>query len=146
MGLIDFIKMYYSEYMSSEDIFKYLLKLNYTYIDDKRLIHYLKKYCSFYLTDVKIKLIDKNVNHSYRVQSWGYHGDKVKEYSQLDYNKIPPILLIDNRIVDGYHRYCVAKKLGKITIPAYVNTHSIEIDWVGSCTQVDLVRAKFEYF
>jgi len=138
--------MFYPEYMSSEDIFKYLLELNYTYIDDKRLIHYLKKHCSFYLTNVNIKLIDKNVNHGDRVQSWGYHENKVEEYSQLDYNKTPPILIIDNRIVDGYHRYCVAKKLNKKTIPAYVNTYPIEINWIGSCTQVDLVRAKFEYF
>jgi hypothetical protein len=138
--------MNYPEYMSTEDILRYLLELNYTYINDQKLINYLKKHCSFYLIDVNIKAIDKYVNHTYRVESWGYQDDRVKEYSQLDYDKVPPILVIDNTIVDGYHRYCVAKKLGKKTIPAYVNTHPIEIDFIGSCTQVDLVKAKFEYY
>ena len=50
--------------------------------------------------------------------------EKIKEYMELDINTIPPIVLefVDNSyyIVDGCHRYSVAKKLCKESILAYI--------------------------
>lgn len=45
---------------------------------------------------------------------------KVKAYSKLDYSTVPPIVVADGVILDGYHRVTVARAQGRKNILAYV--------------------------
>ena len=46
--------------------------------------------------------------------------DKVKAYSTLDESTVPPIVVADGVILDGYHRVSVAKTQGKKYMSAYI--------------------------
>lgn len=46
--------------------------------------------------------------------------DKVKAYDSLDESTVPPVVVADGVILDGYHRVAVAKMQGKTCISAYV--------------------------
>jgi hypothetical protein len=46
--------------------------------------------------------------------------DKVKAYSLLDESTVPPVVVADGHILDGYHRVTVAKTQGKKYMSAYI--------------------------
>ena len=46
--------------------------------------------------------------------------NKVNLYSELDNSTVPPIVVANGVILDGYHRVTVAQAQGKISILAYV--------------------------
>lgn len=45
---------------------------------------------------------------------------KQKRYLELDPHTMPPIVVDNNVVVDGNHRYRAAKELGMKVIPAYI--------------------------
>lgn len=46
--------------------------------------------------------------------------DKEKSYSEMDVETMPPIVIEDGKVIDGNHRFRVAKKKGSKKIRAYV--------------------------
>ena len=45
---------------------------------------------------------------------------KLEAYSKLDASTVPPVVVADGVILDGYHRVTVAKSQGKTRIAAYI--------------------------
>lgn len=48
------------------------------------------------------------------------NASKTKKYLKMSPNTMPPIVIENDTIVDGHHRFRVAKKLGLKTINAYI--------------------------
>ena len=78
-------------------------------------INHIHSYDSFLLSTINIDAIDSN--------SIDIDLDKVKAYSTLDESTVPPVVVADGVILDGYHRVTVAKSQGKTDILAYVGVN-----------------------
>ncbi len=54
-------------------------------------------------------------------EEWETYQETIDEYSRMDYNSMPPIVIdMYGSIVDGSHRMEAAKKAGRTSILAYV--------------------------
>ena len=80
-------------------------------------INHIHSYDSFLLSTINIDAIDSN---SIDID---IDLDKVKAYSTLDESTVPPVVVADGVILDGYHRVTVAKSQGKTDILAYVGVN-----------------------
>ena len=74
--------------------------------------NHINTYASFELSTINIDTIDSN-----RVD---LDAGKLDAYSLLDASTVPPIVVADGVILDGYHRVTVAKSQGKTHIAAYI--------------------------
>ena len=74
--------------------------------------NHINTYASFELSTINIDSIDSN-----RVD---LDASKLEAYSLLDASTVPPIVVADGVILDGYHRVTVAKSQGKTHIAAYI--------------------------
>ena len=110
----------YLKVMETKEIIEYLIELNHTYLEGD-YIDYLKTNYYFILKSIKLNELEKNIDHNWRQTRSQFEKERIEKYKKLDINNMPPILVINNTIVDGYHRYCVAKECGKNEMIAYVN-------------------------
>ena len=97
--------------MNTEQMINYLRSTHNKDLHRDYLNHILS-YDSFELSwilvdDVNSDLVNINTN-------------KVSLYSLLDKSTVPPIVVADGVILDGYHRVTVAKAQGQMTIPAWI--------------------------
>ena len=74
-------------------------------------VNHIHSYDSFLLSTININTVDSD--------SIDIDLDKVKAYSLLDESTVPPIVVADGVILDGYHRVTVAKTQGKKYMSAY---------------------------
>lgn len=75
----------------------------------------------------KVKLSELNVpskEYFERIDDEEHSEQKLLDIFESNFSKLPPIVVVEEnkgkKILDGYHRSYVAKKLGKKTISAYV--------------------------
>ena len=97
--------------MNTEQMINYLRSTHNKALHQDYLDH-IRSYDSFELSwilvdDVNSDLVNINTN-------------KVSLYSLLDESTVPPIVVADGVIIDGYHRVTVAKAQGQMTIPAWI--------------------------
>ena len=97
--------------MNTEQMIEYLRSTHNKDLHQDYLDH-IGSYDSFELSwilvdDVNSDLVNINTN-------------KVSLYSLLDESTVPPIVVADGVIIDGYHRVTVAKAQGQMTIPAWI--------------------------
>ena len=97
--------------MNTEQMINYLRSTHNKDLHQDYLDH-IRSYDSFELSwilvdDVNSDLVNINTN-------------KVSLYSLLDESTVPPIVVADGVIIDGYHRVTVAKAQGQMTIPAWI--------------------------
>ena len=78
----------------------------------KDYVNHIHSYDSFLLSTININTVDSD--------SVDIDLDKVKAYSLLDESTVPPIVVADGVILDGYHRVSVAKTQGKKYMSAYI--------------------------
>jgi hypothetical protein len=75
-------------------------------------VNHIHSYDSFLLSTININTLNSD--------SVDIDLDKVKAYSTLDESTVPPIVVADGVILDGYHRVSVAKTQGKKYMSAYI--------------------------
>ena len=75
-------------------------------------VNHINTYDSFLLSTINITTLNSD--------SIDIDLDKVKAYSTLDESTVPPIVVADGVILDGYHRVSVAKTQGKKYMSAYI--------------------------
>jgi hypothetical protein len=99
-----------------------------TYVDITFITNYIKKYHAanlhqdylnnlntfdkFILKDIRIK--------SLKLKLTGLDRAKVETYKNMPFDTIPPIVIGEGNVLDGYHRATAAKELGIPTIKAYI--------------------------
>ena len=80
----------------------------------KDYVDHIRTYDSFLLSTIDIDSVDSGCVD--------IDEDKVKAYHSLDESTVPPVVIADGVILDGYHRVRVAKMQGKTHIDAYIGT------------------------
>ena len=75
-------------------------------------INHIRTYASFELSTINIDRIDSD-----RVD---LDAGKLEAYSLLDDQTVPPVVVADGVILDGYHRVTVAKSQGKTSVAAWI--------------------------
>jgi hypothetical protein len=109
----------YPKYMSIDEVLNYCIDLNENNLYGH--IRYLDRNYYFVLEKVFVSDIEQKINHFQKQSCEEFYPYKINIYEKLDVNTMPPIVMINQRIIDGYHRYLVSKKQGKEKILAYVN-------------------------
>ena len=83
-------------------------------------VNHIHSYDSFLLSTINIDSLLSVINiDSIDSNLVDIDLDKVKAYSLLDESTVPPIVVADGVILDGYHRVTVAKTQGKKYMSAY---------------------------
>ena len=96
---------------NASQMIEYLQKTHATNLH-KDYENHIRTYASFELSTINIDTIDSD-----RVD---LDASKLEAYSELDDQTVPPIVVADGVILDGYHRVTVAKSQGKTHIAAYI--------------------------
>ena len=96
---------------NASQMIEYLQKTHASHLHQDYINH-IRTYASFELSVINIDSIDSD-----RVD---LDASKLEAYSDLDASTVPPIVVADGVILDGYHRVTVAKSQGKTRIAAYI--------------------------
>ena len=88
--------------------------LRHTHLQDlhQDYLDHINSFASFTLQPILVNSINSDLVD--------IDKNKVNLYSELDYSTVPPIVVADGVILDGYHRVTVAKAQGRQSILAYV--------------------------
>jgi hypothetical protein len=95
------------------EIAKYISSLASDYVDEEFIEEYFRGTYAV-LKTVPIDNI-KEGDKDHNIQS----KSKEKKYMKMDPTTMPPLIVENNIIMDGHHRYRVAKNLGFETIKIY---------------------------
>lgn len=109
------------EILKGYEVIKYAMDMHYPTWDtlgraESNIPNRINEDSDYILKEININLIEEPI--------FTIYDESIGEYMKLDIDTMPPIVLefVDNRyyIVDGCHRYLVAKKLCKESILAYI--------------------------
>lgn len=107
------IQKYPSRLNDEYEIAEYISQLASDYVDEELIQDYFRDSYA----DLKVVSIDSieegDPNHNIK------QNKKERKYLKMDPNTIPPLVVDNGTIIDGNHRYRVAKQLGLKTIKIY---------------------------
>ena len=97
--------------MNAEQMIEYLRRVHYRDLHQDYIDH-ICSYDRWELTNIRINSVNSNLID--------LDLAKVKAYSRLWPSTVPPVVVADGVILDGYHRVTVAKTQGHKFISAWI--------------------------
>ena len=97
--------------MNAEQMIKYLRRVHYRDLHQDYIDH-ISSYHRWELDNIRITSLNSNLID--------LDTNKVKAYSKLWPSSVPPIVVADGVILDGYHRVTVARAQGHTFITAWI--------------------------
>jgi hypothetical protein len=97
----------------ASEIVSYIIKTSPNDIDEELVFEYFFG-CKAILKKIEINNLQiEDTNHHIQLKS------KVKKYQKMSIETMPPIVVQEGKILDGNHRFRIAKKKGMKMIIAY---------------------------
>ena len=97
--------------MNAEQMIEYLRRTHYRDLHQDYIDH-ICSYDHWELSNIRINSLNSNLID--------IDQDKLNTYSRLWPSTVPPIVVADGVILDGYHRVTVAKTQGKKFMTAWI--------------------------
>ena len=97
--------------MNAEQMIEYLRRVHYRDLHQDYLDH-IRRYHRWELTNIRINSLNSDLID--------LDQDKLNTYSLLWPSSVPPVVVADGVILDGYHRVTVAKAQGQMMITAWI--------------------------
>ena len=97
--------------MNAEQMIEYLRRVHYRDLHQDYIDH-ISSYDHWELSNIRINSLNSNLID--------IDQDKLNTYSRLWPSSVPPVVVADGVILDGYHRVTVAKTQGKKFMTAWI--------------------------